>query len=111
MASNVVNLSLDQGAEFYRTMTVVDINNLPVNLTNYTMAGQIRKTYTSIANTSFDLQFLDRVNGRISMGLVHSITETIQGGKYVYDIEVTSPENKKYRILEGVLTVNPNVTR
>lgn len=111
MASNVVNLFLDQGAEFYRTMTVVDVNNLPINLTNYTIAGQIRKTYTSVANTSLDLVFLDRIAGRVSMGLNHSVTETLQGGKYVYDIEITSPENKKYRILEGVLTVNPNVTR
>jgi hypothetical protein len=39
--ATVTNLIIDQGAEFYRTMTVVDNAGVAINLSTYTVAGQL----------------------------------------------------------------------
>lgn len=109
--SNAVNLFVDQGADYYRTMTVIDIHNSPLDISNYTIKGQIRKNYTSTTNANFNMLILDAVNGKIGMGLNNTTTQSLSEIRYVYDIEITSPDNKVYRIMEGILTVNPCVTR
>ena len=109
--SNVVNLFVDQGVDFYRTMTIVDINNAPLNISNYTIAGQVRKNYTSSANTTMQVLITDAPHGKVSMSLTNTQTDSLTDLRYVYDVEITSPDNKKYRILEGVMTVTPQVTR
>lgn len=107
----VTNLYIDQGAEFYRTMTVTDTNKAVINLTNCTVIGQLRKGYTSTTSIPFVMTILDRITGKVSMALSAIATAAIAEGRYVYDVEVTSVEQKVYRILEGNVLVSPNVTR
>ena len=109
--STVTNLIIDQGSDFYRAMTVIDNNNNVVDLTTYTVAGQLRKGYTSTEFIPFTITVLNATLGRISIGLTNIITDTLTAPRYVYDIEITALNLKKFRILEGNITVAPNVTR
>lgn len=109
--STVINLYIDQGAEFYRTMTVTDTNKAVINLTNCTVIGQLRKGYTSTTSIPFVMTIIDRLTGKVSMSLSATATAAITEGRYVYDVELTSVDQKVYRILEGNATVSPNVTR
>jgi hypothetical protein len=109
--ATVTNLAIDQGAEFYRTMTVVDNNGVVVNLTTYTLAGQLRKSYTTSEFIPFTIGILDPILGKISIGLSNLVTDTLTINRYVYDVEMTSASLKKYRILEGNITVSPNATK
>jgi hypothetical protein len=109
--ATVANLSIDQGAEFYRTMTVVDNNGLVVDLSTYTAAGQLRKSYTANEFIPLTVVVLNASLGKISIGLSNLVTDTLTINRYVYDVEITSDSLKKYRILEGNITVSPNVTK
>ena len=105
------NLFIDQGAEFYRTMSVTDSNKAVINLTNCTITAQLRKNYTSSTFVPMVTTILNVSLGKVSIALSAATTAAITNGQYVYDVELTSVEGKIYRILEGNITISPNVTR
>jgi hypothetical protein len=45
------------------------------------------------------------------MNMTNSTTGAIEEGMYVYDVEITSGTGTVTRIMEGQVTVNPEVTR
>ena len=47
------NISIDQGADYSAEIGVEDANGNVANLANYTVAGQIRKNYSSSTATNF----------------------------------------------------------
>ena len=38
-------------------------------------------------------------------------TRDIPAGRYLYDVEITSPEGERTRVLEGIVTVTPEITK
>ena len=111
MAAGTYNFILEQGATFNRILTLKE-NNSVMNLTNYTVASKMRSTHDSstVAGT-FTCTISDATAGEITMQMTNSTTANIEEGMYVYDIEITNSAGTVTRILEGTVTVNPEVTR
>lgn len=105
-----VNLIVDQGSTFESTITLTDSNNQLINLTGYSATGQLRKHYTSSNAVSFSVT-LGGANGTLTLGLSSNATANIVAGRYVYDVELTYPSNNVSRVIEGIVTVTPQVTR
>tara|TARA_B100000902_G_C27196347_1_gene856686 strand:- start:335 stop:685 length:351 start_codon:yes stop_codon:yes gene_type:complete len=106
------NIVVDQGSDFSTTITVRDNSGAVVNLTNYIGAAQIRKHYTSTTATSMNVVFeTPRENGQVSLKLTRMQTKALAEGRYVYDVEVTDSANTRSRLVEGIVTVTPQVTR
>ena len=104
------NLVIDQGATYSTSITITDDNDNIYNLTGYTGAAQMRKHYTSSNTTSFSVS-LEAQTGVVTLSLTAGQTANLVAGRYVYDVEITSSSNVVSRILEGIVTVTPNVTR
>lgn len=104
-----VNLLIDQGATFSTVIDLVDENGVPVNLSSYTGASQLRKHYTSSNAISFSVSLTS--NGVVTLALTANQTANLTAGRYVYDVEVTDTGGIVSRIVEGIVTVTPNVTR
>ena len=104
------NLVVDQGATYSTSITITDDNDNIYDLTGYTGAAQMRKHYTSSNATSFSVS-LDSALGVVTLALTATQTANLTAGRYVYDVEITSSSNVVSRILEGIVTVTPNVTR
>lgn len=104
------NLEINQGADYTRTFTVVDINNVVINITGYTIAAHIRRNPTSTEYVAFTMTITDAVHGKVSMFLPHSISSSLEG-KYMYDIFLTDPYTKKFKIGDGLITIIPQITR
>ena len=85
MSAGIYNFTLNQGATFNKQMTVKE-NNSPLNLTGYTAAMQLRSA-TATA------------------------TAALEEGIYVYDLEITTSAGVVTRLLQGQVTVSPEVTR
>ena len=106
------NIVVDQGADFATTITVRDDSGNAINLTNYTGHGQIRKHYTSTIAHNMQIVFeTPRTNGQITLKLSRTQTANLASGRYVYDVEVTDNANTRSRLVEGIVTVTPQVTR
>jgi hypothetical protein len=105
------NLIIDQGANFTTTITVTDNDGLPVDLTDYTGAAQMRKHYTSSTSTAFTVA-LGGATGTVSLSMTANASANLTAGRYVYDVELTNNGSGIVsRIVEGIVTVTPNVTR
>lgn len=106
------NLSIDQGADFITTLNVTDDDGLPMDLTGYSGEAQMRKHYTSVTYYTFSVTIPSpTINGEVSLSLSANATNDIPAGRYVYDCEIVSPAGKKSRLVEGIVTINPQVTR
>lgn len=105
-----VNLVIDQGTSFETTVTLKDDSDDLLNLTGYAAAGQVRKHFTSSNSTSFSIT-LGGSNGTMTLALSANSTANIVAGRYVYDVELTDTNSKISRIMEGIVTVTPQVTR
>jgi len=108
--TSIVDFEIEQGSTFTRTMSV-ESNKTPVNLTGYTLAGQLRKGYSASESINFDIEVINALIGKIKISLTSSTTSALIYNKYVYDIEIADPTGVVSRILEGSMTLSLNVTR
>ena len=104
-----VNLIIDQGSTFSTSITFNDDNGNTINFGTYTGSAQMRKHFTSSNATSFSVSMTN--TGIITLSLTANQTGNLVAGRYVYDLEVTDNSNLVSRLIEGIVTVTPNVTR
>ena len=103
------NLVIDQGADYSTSVSLTDEDGNIVPLNNYTVSAQIRKTYSSSDSFSFTAVVREEL-GEISLSLTDTQTANITAGRYVYDVFITN-SGITSRIVEGIVTVTPRVTR
>ena len=104
------NLVVDQGTDFSSFVTLEDTTGATVNLTGYTAAGMVRRTYKSSTKIDFTTSIPDPSSGEIKIQLDSATTTAMKAGRYVYDIEITSSGGAVSRVVEGQLEVNQGVT-
>ena len=110
MTARNINLVLDQGVDFEATFTVRNVDSSALNLTGYTGEAKIKKHPAATKYNSFIVTFPNRVNGQIKVALASTATTAIEGGRYVYDLVLTSPNAYKTRPIQGNVLVIPGVT-
>src|SRR6056300_1657546 len=100
------NIVIDQGADFQALIDIEVEPNVPFDLTSYIVAAQMRKTYAS--QTAYDFICTHNgVLGQITLKMDKLITQDLDPGRYLYDIEITAPNNTTTRAVEGIVTVTP----
>jgi hypothetical protein len=109
MAAIPLNLTIEQGTDFEVTFTVRNKDSSPLNLLDYDVLSYLKKHYASTTHKQFNVSFLDRANGRISLSLSDTVTSTLKEGRYVYDVVLVSPNDKRSRVIQGMVTVSPGV--
>ena len=107
----IANLTIDQGASFTSDVTVKDANANAFNLTGYTARAKMEKGYSS-TRTDFTCTIAgDATTGVVSLSLTAAQTTALDDGRYVYDLEIEQTGTGNVtRVIEGVITVRPNVT-
>ena len=111
MAARKVNLVLEQGVDFQATFTIRNSNQTPLNLTGYTGISSIRKHPSSSTAYPLTVSFSDRLNGKVTVSMGRTDTGRIEGGRYVYDLVLISPNSYYTRPVEGNVLVTPGVSR
>ena len=109
----ISNIFIDAGADYSTTVTVTDGTGAVYDLTGFTAAAQIRKTYESSAATvAFTVAFAsDRTTGQLDLTLTGAQTAAVTAGRYVYDLLITSSAGALTRVVEGIAQINPRVTQ
>lgn len=115
MTAGIYNATIDQGATWSVVVTYKDSTGTPINLTGYTAAMQVRQQYNS---DTAELTLTSPSNGIVITPLTGVVTITMTAlqtaalaeGYYVYDVELTAGSYKD-RLIQGQLTVAPEVTR
>lgn len=105
------NFTIDQGSVFITSVDLENANGVPLIISSYDVRGQVRKTYTALTSYGFQTEILNAAEGKISIKLDSQTTSSMKPGRYVYDIEIESPEGEVTRVLEGQIEITPRVTR
>lgn len=109
--ATISNLYVDAGATYSNIITVTASNGQALNLTSYTVASQMRKSYSSSTVYAFTASIYEDTAGKIRLQLTNTQSEAIPAGRWLYDVEITSPSGTKTRVVEGIVTVNPQITQ
>ena len=107
----LANIFIDQGADFSITVDVTDSSGDVLNMSGYSAAAQIRKTYSSATASGTFTCTVQEAGGQVTMALTDTQTTALEAGRYVYDMTVTSGGGNKTRVVEGQAIVTPGVTR
>lgn len=105
-------LDMDQGADVSYDINLTEDDGSPINCASYTFSSSMRKSYFSLRPTAnLTVTIIDAANGNVSIGLTAAQTANIKPGRYLYDVKQTDNVGQKTRIVEGIITVNPQVTK
>jgi len=104
------NLLIDQGTDFVTSVTLTDDDGVALELTGYTGVAQIRKYYTSATFNTFVVS-VTAATGVVQLQLPAATSNVMDHGRYVYDVELTASDGTVSRIMEGIVTITPGVTR
>jgi hypothetical protein len=94
----------------------VQQGGVPVNLTSYSVRMQVRKSY-SVDTLLLELTeangrlTITPTAGRIDMLISAEDTEELTFKDGVYDMEIESAGGQVTRILQGIVTLSPEITR
>ena len=105
------NLVIDQGSTFSVELDLTDDNGDTLVLDGFEANAQMRKWYTSSNATVFTTT-INASSGQINLNLTANQTGLLTAGRYVYDVELRDvSSNAISRVVEGIVTVTPQVTR
>jgi hypothetical protein len=108
--AQIQNIYIDQGTTFSLSLIVNDQVGDVKNLTDYTAAAQMRKSYYTNTSIDFNADVSLPEEGEVTISLTAEETSAIKAGRYVYDIEISN-EDETLRVLEGIVVINPEVTK
>lgn len=109
--ATVSNLYIDQGSDFNSVVSLTNQDGSPLNLSGFTVKSQFRKSYQSSSATTFDVAVHSALEGEIRISLPASASTDLNAGRYLYDVEITSPGGQRKRVLEGIVVITPEITR
>ncbi len=114
------DLTIDQGSTFLRTFIYKDSTGAVQDLTGHTAAMMIRKTHNAKGVPTFDgssfpgaLTIPNPTDGKIILTLTDEETQAFPApfeGVWDLELELTAG-TVVTRLLEGIVTITPNVTR
>ena len=108
-----VELYIDQGTTFSNIINITDdTTNTPVNIQGYIVSSQMRRSYYSAnAAANITCTITDALEGEITMSMTAANTSNIKAGRYLFDVETIDTLGTVSRILEGIITITPQITR
>lgn len=110
--ATVSNLFVDQGSDYSNIITIASSTGSALDLSSFTVASQMRKSYGSSTHYDFVATVHDADNGKIRLQMTAANTSLIPAGRYLYDIEITNTiSGSKTRVLEGTVIVTPEITK
>lgn len=115
--ATTINHDMDQGSDFSFTVVVKDAEGNPRDISQeYSAYCQMKKFYSSSESKSLPA-VITETTGVIRVSLSAAVTTTIKPGVYFYDVELAGSDgaeptpNTRIRVVQGMITVYPEVTK
>ena len=109
----IANLRIDQGTTFSSNVTLAGNDGTAFDLTGHTASAKMAKGYESTkTRTTLTTAIANPATGIITLSLTAAQTSALDApARYVYDVEVTrTSDGMITRVIEGIITIRPNVT-
>ena len=107
-----VELDLDQGTDLSYNLDLTQDDGSPLNVTGYTFSSSIRKSYySSNVTANLTVTVANSVGGNVLLTMNSAVSANIKAGRYLFDVKQKDAANVTTRIIEGIITVLPQVTK
>lgn len=106
-----VELYIEQGSTFQNVINLTDdITNGNINISGYTVTSRMKRSYYS-QNVSANIicTISNSSAGEVTMSLPAANTANLRAGRYLFDMKLTSPTGNRDRVIEGIMTVTPEI--
>ena len=112
MAAGQLNILIEQGATFSRVLTVETTPSVPLDLTGYTFAGKLKRSYVDAnAAATFSITVTNAALGQATWTLTPVQTQSLTPPVLRYDIEMTQTSSGTVtRLLEGEAFISASMT-
>lgn len=105
------DIGIDQGATVAISVFVTQDDGSPLNLADYVKRSQMRRHFTSRTFYEFTCDTGDDEAGEIVLSLTPEESAAIPAGRYQYDVEIEDNTGNVFRVIEGCVSVFPEVTK
>lgn len=103
------NISLQRRADYSVTLQFKDGAGVPISLVLWEVAAQVWDKARTNKYADFQVTYVDRATGTVSIALTDQQTETLPNEAY-YDVLLTNPSGLKEYYLEGNVYVSEGYT-
>ena len=113
MTAATYNLVIDQGSDFAIDLLIKEAGVVK-DLTGFAARAQLRPTITSstVAGSFTCTVINPATDGKLKMELPNADSTAMESGLFYYDLEVYTPNDAIVkRLIQGTVTINPEVTR
>lgn len=111
MTAIQLNLYVEAGATFTRSLVYTNDNGSLFDLDGFTGELQVRETVTSSTAALTVEPTIDTETSTISWEFTATQTSSLTEATYVYAMELYGPDDLVIRLIEGTVTVSPEVVR
>ena len=116
MTAATHDITIEQGATFRLNLEWKDSNNVAVDLTAYSARMQVRASYSDPQvqlnlTTQNGAIVLGGSLGTINVTAAATLTDDIAIRAGVYDLELEAADGTVTRLVQGKVTIKPEVTR
>jgi len=105
------DLKIDQGATLALDIECQDDAGRPMDLAGYSAQAQIRHRHDDPEPAAVFTAVLDHGAGTVNLKLDAHQSGLLQRAYGVWDCELTAPDGTVQRLVEGRVSVSPQVTR
>jgi hypothetical protein len=114
------DFTFDQGSDIGMELRLINEDKTPKNLTGYSVAAKLSPNYaaTDSDKTNFSAFVASpATDGIVTLTLTNEQTDALKPRRrYVYDVEIFFQDEETddfiiERVLEGIITVAPSVTK
>jgi hypothetical protein len=112
----VVNITVDNDADFYRVFQYQTIRGVPIDITGATMEMMLRRhardevALMRLGTDTGEIVIVDAVQGKFSVRIAQAELERLDLGEYAHSLIATIATYKR-SIWKGTLTNNAGPTR
>tara|TARA_B100001093_G_scaffold142651_1_gene135090 strand:- start:185 stop:529 length:345 start_codon:yes stop_codon:yes gene_type:complete len=92
-------------SDFPLTLTIKDSTSSAVNLTGYTVAGEVYDVGRTKKYADWNITYTNRSGGIVDIDLTDEQTTTFTKDSLSYDIKLTQPNGKEFVYLRGKLNM------
>lgn len=105
------DITVLQNSTFRMQLTVTQSGGTPINLSGYTIDGDICGSIDGTQVATFISSIVNAASGIAELSLPPSTTSGIEAGRYSYDVSATNPGGDRYYWLKGAVTVEHTCSR
>jgi hypothetical protein len=111
MTAIQLNLYVEAGATFSRSLVYTNDDGSLFDLTGFTGLLQVRETVASDDATLTIVPEIDAETATVSWDFSAEETSSLTATTYVYAMELYGQDDLVIRLIEGVITVSPEIVR